>query len=236
MNSATGSDRSRAEQAAREWTSALMDQAWGRDDAIDGELPPTPVPGVDLDDIAGAVVDITGQLRSLEQRNRMVPVVVAPRLDLVLPVDMDELVDPTGAMRLRDVDQWIDRANEGVVQLAQASSFSYEELPVSQVTDILENATSSLVATRILAFKFGDGAGPRLHTVTVHTSASGLRVHWSLALAWRPVFFGAPTPTVTAQLQDGKYNFGVDSRDMPMKIDEGLFDIPMTVNVDLAVA
>jgi hypothetical protein len=229
-------DQGGAQDVARQWTSALMDNAWDQTDAGLAEVPPSPVTGLDLGDVSLAVVRVTSQLQSLERSNRRVPVVVDEFSDAILPVDLDNLVDPGGKLRTQNVGEWIDLANYAVGNLADSSRFSYDEVAVDQVRGALHDATLSLVTQRLLTFGQAQSIGPRAHRVTVHTLKSGLRVHWSLAIAWHPVVFGMPTPTVSSNLLDGRYLFGVDSANMSMSIDSGIFDIPQTLDVFLTVA
>ena len=221
---------------ARQWTSALMDHAWNQAANGSAEIPPSLVSGLDLGDISRTVVRVTSQLRSLERSNRRVPVVIDDSRDAILPIDIDGLVDPAGQLRTQNVGEWIDLAGGAVSGLADSSRFSYDELGVAQVRGALQDATLSLVTQRLLAFGHSGSMGPKAHLVTVHASKSGLRVHWSLAIAWHPVVFGMPTPTVSSNLLDGRYLFGVDSARMSMSIDSGVFDIPQTVDVYLTVA
>lgn len=221
-----------AEALARDWTQQMVDQAWSHGDAARALSVPSPVPGLSLDDIAATVIRLTDQVRVIEGRGREVPVVVL-RDDEVMPVNLDAIVGPENRFEM-DFDNWMNQATQAVDRLAKVSGLSYDRLPGEVVVGRIADATLSIVTARVLAFGPG-GSGPRRVKVTVHVKVPDLRVNWSLAKMWEPNYFGYPTPTVENILLEGRYQFGVDSDTMEMRVDDTRFDISQSPDVHLMV-
>ena len=226
-----------ASHLAEVWTSGMMiviqdeqsePSAW--------RLPDSPSPLVDLTDVGSEVFRYGAQLRSLAAAQFDVPVLVERSSNLTVLVDLAPTDGSEGDTAGTDVGRWIGEARVMVGKLAHAPGFIYDEVPMDSVIDVLHLQTRAFVTSRIVASWIGGATRTTMYPVTVHTSASGLRVHWSLNITWNPVFFGAPSPSVTGSLPAGRYQFGVDGSAVSMKQDLAVFDIPQTTDAYLTVA
>lgn len=236
-SSGLGSNPAKAEQIARTWTSVLM-KSFGEDVADPAELsiPASPSPAVDLTDVGTVVLRFGRQLRSVQEVKREVPVLVEPSSGTAMAVDLDASAGAGMSVAEVGADRWLAEAGDRINQLADASSLSYRELPIDVVTSVVQAATVELVASRVLTGWIGGGTKVSLYPVRVHTTAPGLRVHYSLNIVWNPVYYGAPSPTVSGKLQAGRYQFGVDGPGRPMTQDPAVFDVPQIQDAHLSVA
>ena len=221
---------------ARAWTSMLMRSVL--EEPIRSErqwVPASPSPLVDLTDVRAEVVGYGDQLRVCERFELTIPVLIVPSTRLPMPVDLTAAVGTEIPEARTDVENWLDGARSVVRGLAGASSMEYEELAVPQVWGIVEAATNAFVSVRFLPSLFSGTKVPT-YPIRVHTTASALRVHYSLNITWNPVVFGAPSPTVAGKLQAGRYQFGVDGKGVAMMKDTGVFDVPQVQDAYLTVA
>lgn len=224
------------EREARVWTSALMRSVL--EEPIHSErqwVPASPSPLVDLTDVKTEVVRFGDQLRVCERSILNIPVLFSSFTGLAMPVDLTAVVGAEIPEAQSDVKYWLDEARNSVRRLADASSMEYEELAAPQVWGLLETATNSFVAVRFLPSFLGGAKNP-IYPICVHTTGSGLRVHWSKNITWHPVYFGAPSPKVAGKLPAGQYQFGVDGQGMIITPDPAVFDIPQVQDAYLTVA
>jgi len=180
------------------------------------------------------VLSLSLQLRWAANAGREVPVLIEPDSGTLLPVNLVKAVGAEVPFKTDEFDRWLDEASEMVSELAEASSVTLAFRTPPDVMSFLRGSTADLVTTRF-ATAFARGR-VNLYPVCVHTTAANLRVHYSLNIAWSPVYFGAPSPTVRGKLQAARYQFGVDGVGMTLARDPAVFDIPQTVDAYLTVA
>jgi len=224
------------QQEAHAWTSALMRSVL--EEPIHSKrlwVPASPNPLVDLSDVKTEVVRFGDQIRVCEKFSLNVPVLFRSSTGLAMPVDLTAAVGAEIPEAQTEVEYWLDEARNRVRRLADASPMEYEELAAPQVWALLERGTNSFVTARFLPSLFGGGKNP-IYPIDVHTTASGLRVHWSKNIFWYPIYFGAPSPKVTGKLPAGQYQFGVDGHGMAITPDPAVFDIPQVQDAYLTVA
>lgn len=237
-----------AERIAEEWTSTLLKPILvAPPEGLEFTVAALVSPGielgyvtspVDLSDVRAEVVRYGRQLRSVASVGRTtVPCLVSLPAHDPVPVDLAVAANADMPTASGDIDKWLDRARDEIVRLADLSpALSYTEVPVPQAVAALRMGTVDFVTTRIMAGWTPGTRKTKLHTIRVHTTASGLRVHYSLNISWHPLYFGAPSPIVSGKLPAGRYQFGVDGPKVAITQDPAVFDIPQITDAHLSVA
>lgn len=223
---------------ALRWTSIFIDEYVSGPSLSPARLTGSrrPVPLAPLDDVRQDITSFGQQLRLLDSLGLRTPALVSSPTGVVVPMNLGSLSLQAIPTNRDEATEWVARAREATIRIASGSHLSYEELPLDQAVNVVHDATVAFITTRFTSAIFQNSATTVRFPVRVHTKARNLNVHWSRAICWNPIFFGAPTTPVEGTLEAGRYQFGVIRKGMEMRKDGQIFSIPPTEDAYLIVA